>query len=104
MNKKSNGNFITCYIELPEEYDVDYIDTGAITLTIDGATIYVESFPMKIGDYNDNGIPDLMVKFDRQSVQDACVPGVTEMTLYCELYDGTIFEGEDTVLVIDKGR
>jgi concanavalin A-like lectin/glucanase superfamily protein len=104
LNKKSNGNFITCYIELPGEYDVDFIDIETITLTVDEATIYVESFPMKIGDYNDNGIPDLMVKFDRQSGQDACVPGVVEMTLYCELYDGTIFEGEDTVLVIDKGR
>lgn len=104
LNLKSKGNFVTCYIELQEGYNVSNIDPETAMLTIGETTIEAELSPTQIGDYDDNSIPDLMVKFDRQSVQDACAPGAVEMTVYCETYDGTIFEGTDTVLVIDKGK
>ena len=104
LNLKSKGKYITCYMELPEGYDVSNIKPETVTLTIGEATIYAELSPTEIGDYDDNSIPDLMVKFDRQSVQDACAPGTVEITVYCETYNGTSFEGTDTVLVIEKGK
>ena len=104
LNLKSKGNFVTCYIELPEGYNAGDIDPETATLTIGETTIEAELSPTQIGDYNDNSIPDLMVKFDRQSVQDACDPGAVEITVCCETYDGSSFEGTDTVLVIDKGK
>jgi probable HAF family extracellular repeat protein len=104
LNKKSKGKYITCYIELPEAYSVEDIDIDTVMLSVNGSSISAELSPTEIGDYNDNGIPDFMVKFDRQSVQDACGTGAVEMILNCQTYDETNFEGSDTVLAIDKGQ
>lgn len=104
LNKKSKGKYISCFIELSEGYNVGDIDIGTVMLSVNSIIIPAESSPIEIVDYNDNGIPDLMVKFDRQSVQDGCAPGAIELTVYCETYDGTSFEGADTVLVIEKGQ
>ena len=108
LNKKSKGKYVTCYIELPEDYDVNDIDIATVALVdvsgnqLDPALNTVG--PFEIGDYNDNGIPDLMVKFDRQLLQDVCSAGAMEITVWCESYIGDFFEGTDTVLVIDKGQ
>lgn len=104
MNKKSKGKYITSYIELPETYSVEDIDIQTIMLSVNGYSIPAELSPTEIGDYNDNGIPDFMVKFDRQSAQDACEAGAVEMILTCQTYDETNFEGSDTVLAIEKGQ
>jgi hypothetical protein len=73
LNLKSKGKWITCYIELPEGYNVSDFDRAIILLN---GTIPVDPFWMDkqlesvVGDYDDDGIPDLMVKFDRTSVID----------------------------------
>ena len=104
LNLKSKGNYVTCYIEVPDDYDVSDIDPETVALTIGDTTIEAKSSPTAIGDYNDNGILDLMVKFDRTTIQDVCVPGTVEMRVSCETRDGTGLQGNDTVLVIDKGK
>lgn len=104
LNKKSKGKYITSYIELPETYSVEDIDIETVILSVNEDSIQAESSPTEIGDYNDNGIPDFMVKFDRQLVQDACGTGAVEMTLTCQNYDGVSFEGTDIVLAIEKGQ
>jgi hypothetical protein len=104
LNKKSKGKYITCYIELPDAYSVEDINIETIVLSINGSLIPATASPTEIGDYNDNGIPDVMVKFDRQLVQDACGTGAVEMIITCQTYDETNFEGSDTVLAIDKGQ
>jgi hypothetical protein len=65
LNLKSKGSFTTVYIELPEGYDVSQIDVSSILLN---STVPALAMPTKIGDYDGDGIPDLMVKFDRASV------------------------------------
>ena len=66
LNVKSNGEWITAYIELPEGYDVNDIDVSTIYLV---DTILVDtSAPATVGDYDSDGISDLMVKFDRTAV------------------------------------
>jgi hypothetical protein len=101
LNLNSKGKWITCYIELPEGYDVDDIDVSTIKLN---DQVPAESHPTGIGDEDDDGVPDLMVKFDREAVQEILQAGdEVEITVTGELEDETPFEGSDTIRVIDKG-
>lgn len=106
LNLSSSGNWITAYIEFPEGYDVAEIDLDTTELRIDGSSIVMtEQSPSEIGDYDEDGVPDLMVKFDRQAVQDAVEPGEVEMEVFGYLMDGVQeFQGTDTVPVIERGN
>jgi hypothetical protein len=100
LNLKSNGKWITAYIELPEGYDVADIDVSTILLE---DTISAEANPTEIGDYDEDGFADLMVKFDRSNVQEILEVGdEVEITVTGELTYGTLFEGTDTIRVIDE--
>jgi formylglycine-generating enzyme required for sulfatase activity len=102
LNLKSKGKWITCYIELPEGYDVADIDISTIMLN---GQVPAESRPTGILDYDGDGIAELMVKFSRSSVQALLTPGeTTELTVTGELVDGTKFEGTETIRVIDPGK
>jgi hypothetical protein len=103
LNLKSGGKWITCYIEL-DGYDVNDIDVSTVKITdIEGVPVDIpaESHPTSVGDEDTDGIPDLMVKFDRSDVQDACSPGTATITVTGELLGGTVFVGYDTITVID---
>jgi hypothetical protein len=67
---KSKGNWITAYIELPKEYDLNSINVSSINLkgNEDIITGIDLSAPKHVGDYDQDNIPDLMVKFDRAAV------------------------------------
>ncbi|MFC1991054.1 hypothetical protein ACFLU9_02770, partial [Chloroflexota bacterium] len=109
LNLKSKGNWITAYIELPEGYDVADIDIGTVLLD---DTVPAETALTNIGDYDADGIGDLMVKFDRQEVIDELEWdwGTTysdEITITLNLDDGTTAEGSDTIKILakeDKGK
>lgn len=108
LNLKSKGKWITCYIELPEGYDVGDINVSTILLN---DTVPAEMHPVGIGDEDGDGIPDLMVKFDRTSVIDYIEDHIdwykpertkpliyqVTLTIIGMLYDGTPFEGSDTI-------
>lgn len=104
LNLKSNGKWITCYIELPEDNDVADIDVSTVMLE---NTVYAEPSPTEIGDYDSDGIADLMVKFDRQEVIEELdwEWGTTyseEIIINLNLNDGTAAEGSDTIKVLPK--
>ncbi|GAJ04898.1 unnamed protein product, partial [marine sediment metagenome] len=102
LNLNSEGEWITCYIELSEGYDVSDIDVSTVLLK---GIVEAESQPTEVGDYDSDGIPDRMVKFDRASVQDILEPrDEVEITVEGELTDGTPFKGSDTIRVIDEGE
>lgn len=102
LNLNSKGKWITCYIELEESYDVADIDVSTIKLNDE---VDAELKPTGLGDYDDDGITDLMVKFDRTSVQELLEVGdEVEIVITGELTDGTSFEGTDTIRVIDKSN
>ncbi|MCK4733338.1 MAG: hypothetical protein KAT65_12865 [Methanophagales archaeon] len=108
LNLKSKGKWVTCYIELPDGYSVEDIDIDSVALTkINGdlpdPPLYTVG-PSGIGDYDDDGIPDLMVKFDSQELIPLLEVGDAELTVAGELYDGPPFEGTDTIRVMDKGK
>ena len=104
LNLKSNGTWITAYIELPEGYNVSDINV---------TTVRLGTVPAAWGNVEGN---KLMVKFDRQTVIDYIwafklyhmgIPlpreGVeVELTITGSLNTETI-EGSDTIRVIYKG-
>jgi hypothetical protein len=113
LNLKSKGEWLTAYIVLPEGYDVNDITVSTINL-VDSIPVDINA-PATIGDYDSDGISDLMVKFDRAEVVlyldaiDTIDDGTgtdyyEELTITGELTDGTQFEGSDTIRVIDKGK
>ncbi|MEE8402245.1 MAG: hypothetical protein V3R93_00670 [Candidatus Hydrothermarchaeaceae archaeon] len=106
-SKGRHGRWITAYIELPEGYDVADINVSTVLL---GGTIPAKSRPSYIGDYDRDGIPDLRVKFDRADVIDLVkalnleLPADVELAVGGSLNDGRVFEGTDTIRVLEKGR
>ncbi|MBI5416359.1 hypothetical protein HZA55_00190 [Candidatus Poribacteria bacterium] len=99
INLSSKGNHITAYIELPDLYQAENIDVSTIKLNNQISTIW---FLKTIGDYDNNGIKDLMVKFKRNEVQDIVSLGDNQLLVSGNLRDGTRFEGEDIIKVISN--
>jgi len=95
LNLKSKGRWITAYIELPEGYDTGEIDTATISLKKDDFKVG--------GEYSELQTNCLMVKFPRSEVQGFLEPGDIELTVSGKLTGGMLFEGTDTIRVIDKG-
>ena len=58
--------------------------------------------PTQVGDYDNDGIPDLMVKFERDSVQKILTVGDKVKVTVTGRVNGIDFEGSDYIRVIDK--
>jgi len=106
INLKSKGKWITCYIELPNGYDVNNIDIKSIRLTVAGKDFPVDSeSPIAIGDYDNDGIPDLMVKFNKASIRD-WLGGVDgkdiEFIVSGFVGEGVEFIGSDIIRIISS--
>ena len=112
LNLKSKGRWITCYVEVSGGYNLSDIDRTTIWLN---GTISVDPFwvdkPLEsvIGDYDNDTVPDLMVKFNRAAVIEYLLNqnkthGNITLTVTGELYDGTSFEGSDTIVVKIPGK
>lgn len=98
INLTSKGKWITCYIWLPEEYNVADIDPNSVFLE---EQIKAESLLVN------EQAQVATARFSRSEVQSALgglEPGDIELTVSGELSNGTRFEGTDTIRVIDKGR
>ncbi len=100
LNLKSKGKWITAYIELPEGNNVNDINVSTIKLKPGEEPVDLTA-PATIGDYDSDGISDLMVKFNRANVAANLVAGnEVKLTVTGKLIDGTAFEGNDTIRVI----
>lgn len=96
LNLKSKGKWLTCYIELSDDYDVADIDFDSIELWYNGESILAEW-----GDIQDDV---LMVKFDRSSMKDLLETADEAELVVTGEVDGIAFEGSDTIRVISKGK
>ncbi len=94
INLTSKGKWITCYISLPEDYDVADIDPNSVLLE---GEIEPEWFSV------DEQQQVAIVRFSRSKVQGILNVGEAELTITGQLTDRTIFEGTDVIRVIDKG-
>jgi len=100
LNLISNGQWITAYITIPEEYPVGDVEISMVALRYDDFASVAAW-----GEVQD-GV--LMVKFDRAALRDYL--GETDvndgdkfydvtLTIAGQLADGTLFEGIDTITV-----
>ena len=103
LNLKSKGKYITVYIELPVGYNINDINLESIRLN--DHQVPAEAKPTEIGDYDNNGIPDLMIKFNQSVVQSILETGEeVEIVITGELIDGRLFQDSDIIKVISKGK
>lgn len=106
INLKSNGNFVTGYIELPSGFSPSDIDLASVKITaVDGVPIapIAALSNTAIGDFDTDGVPDRMVKFSRAALQRVLAPGMRTLTLEGTVA-GQLFIGERSVGVINPGR
>ena len=112
INKNSKGQWVTVYITLPAGYDVNKIDASTIAITsLTGTSCQPDyhqaadlSFISQIGDRDEDGIPDLTVKFNRQElIANLCLDDVA-VTVEGKLITGEKFKGIDHIRVIDRGK
>ena len=110
LNLKSNGQWITAYIELPEEYSASGIDVSSILLN--GSISVDPETPTEVGDCDLDSLPDLMVKFERAAViallgthdyGEDTGKSVDVALVITGDAAGTPFEGVDTIRVLLKG-
>jgi len=105
LNLNSEGKWITCYIELSEGYNVAKISLDSVTLECSSYTASIaENGPFEVGDYDGDGIPDLMVKFDRNNLityLKNCGNLLDQVSLgIIGSIDDKVFGGSDTIKVI----
>jgi hypothetical protein len=100
LNLDSQGRWTTAYIELPNNYGASDIDIRTVKLE---DVIPAAAHSAEPGDQDGDGIPDLMVKFDRQAVIEYLDGTTGQMTLTVsgELTNGVLFEGSDTIAIVD---
>jgi len=101
LNLQSNGNWISCTIELPGDYNIADVNSASIALS-------KEISPNeKIGPARSSseGANTLLVKFDRSEIQnmlnDAESP--VSLTVAGKLNDGSDFAGTDTIRIVRGG-
>jgi hypothetical protein len=111
INQKAKGQYITAYIQFPgSALDPTDIDVTTVTLQVidpvTSAKLNVGAgSPTGVADGNGDGVLDLMVKFDRATVQ-AWFSGDTAAVFRVEgrLLDGRQFSGDDaSVRIINAG-
>ncbi|MHC4285596.1 MAG: choice-of-anchor Q domain-containing protein [Planctomycetota bacterium] len=94
INLASKGNRLTCYILLPEDYDVADIDPNSIFLEDE-----IQPEQLSVDEQKQVAI----AKFSREWLRSIINAGEVELTITGQLKDGTIFETTDVIKVIDKG-
>lgn len=97
LNLRSKGKFVTAYIELPEGYDVEEIEVSSIKFN---NTIPALLKPTQVGDYDSDGIPDLMVKFDRAVIEGILNTSDAVKITITGKVSGIDFKGSDSIRVI----
>jgi len=110
LSLRSEGKWITAYVQLPEGYDPADIDAstilldGTISPVLDPEYGFVTNPSEYLVDHNNDGILERMVKFDRATVESLIYNqgiryGNVALTLTGKLLDGTPFEGTDSIFV-----
>lgn len=99
LNRSSERKSITAYIEM-RGYPLSEVNPA--TIAANGVT--ARPRPVAIGDYDEDLIPDLMVKFDAVPVLATLPDGEAVIVVTGEFTDGTAFEGYASVRVIQRGH
>ena len=100
INLKNHAPWVTAYIE-PSEFDPASIVLSSLRLA--GSVPAVPKFAV-VGDHDADGVPDLMVKFDRTALDPLLHLGMNKLEVTGSLLTGERFRGVDSVRVIDPGH
>jgi hypothetical protein len=97
LNLKSKGKWITCHIWLPEGYDVADVNSYSVILEDEIEAEWI---------WFDQDQQVVMAKFSRPALQqillDLETPTYVELLVSGQLNDGNLFEGTDTIRLIEK--
>jgi parallel beta-helix repeat protein len=101
LDLRSKSEWVICYIELPEGCNVADINVSTMLLN---DTVPAELTPTAIEDYDSDGVPDLMVKFNRTAVSDSILSkgikyGNVTLLTTGRLYDGIVLKGSKVIRV-----
>jgi hypothetical protein len=117
LDLRSTDRWITAYIELPRGHGYNVSQINRMSIMVNG-TISVDSFwtnktlESVIGDYDNDTIPDLMVKFNRETIINFILANAefkhkqgysyayVTLIITGKLQDGKMFEGHDTIKAI----
>lgn len=97
LNLASNGKWINCTIQLPDNYDVADINTATIVLILN------EKIEPEWSSIDE--VQKLLVKFNRSEIQNMLKNAENPVLLSIRgtLNDGTAFAGTDTIRIIPLG-
>jgi len=98
LNLESKGNWISCTIQLPDEYSIYDINTDTIALNKQIQPTWYKT---------DEGANKLLIKLDRFDTQQLLkdLEGSVPLTVSGELMDGTTkFKGSDAIRVLKRGQ
>jgi len=104
INLTSKGKWITCYISLPEDYNVADIIPHSVFLDsclrsgVIPAKAGIQAQQLRIDEKQQIAI----ARFIREEVQAILSIGEVELIITGQLTDGTVFEAADKIKVIDK--
>ena len=84
-------------MEVDEDRSAADIDVATLRLQ---AEIAPAEWPVILEDYDDDGVVELMVKFDRQALSAMLSPGERLVAITGQMQDGTPIAGIDAIRVI----
>ncbi len=105
----SKGKYVTCYFRSSPDCSLEKIDVNSVSITqikrgeeTFSTSIARAPLPAEIRDFDGDGVPELMVKFPRRSVQ-AAIKSPGDVGLVVEGYcNGTPFAASDTIRAIKQ--
>lgn len=102
LNFKSKGKFVTVHIEIPSEYDIDDISVSSIRMDDFLQPEEIKGTALKIGDHDDDDIPDIMLKFDRQAIIEHYGKCEDKVVSFTGMIGDKSFIGEIKLTIFDK--
>ncbi len=100
IHASGGGARLTAYIE-SSEFDPQAVDISSVRLA---GSVPAEARPRAGGDFDKDGIPELMLKFSRDALLPHLVPGVNEVAVTGSLITGQRFGGSDLVRLVEPPR
>jgi parallel beta-helix repeat protein len=100
LNGKSQGQFVTVFLGIADGTDPTTIRIETVRLWTQKGSVYAEPKMGGVSDRDGDGIPEVMLKFDRGALLGILWGGDVTINVSGELEDGRAFFGTDTVHVI----
>jgi hypothetical protein len=98
LNLASGGLWVTGFLEPASPFAASDIDISSVRLN---GTVPVDlAAPTTLGDHDDDGVTDLMVKFNRAAVELTVSEGENVSVTVSGMVDGHAFIGTDDIRVL----